>query len=437
MRSSNRGKWSESGKDPVAPNADLFSQDFAVHYLAVTSRLLPADWPLLFRGPAIRTIIPIFPESAPQVSLPMPGEFARAVKPAAARLLSPAAAFSRYGEELARLLRGADPLTAMTFSPAWWEAVPPPRGYVHRLLVLQRDGEVKAALRFRERTVCGIPVGVLHGNDGKGENLVLCQPGAEEECLAEGLQALFGWRRCLALLICRADEEATEFGSAVAGLRGAGARGKRLEARTLAAAAQWRTELRGSIDQTVERFGHRTRRNLRHALRRIAQNGWEFLPELTPEQVAAATVTLARRSTHPYTAKAGRARLELEQAGGFSMGIRDSAGRWLSLLSGVRREEGTTDVFWQSNVAHGRDSVGFIMRAALMQHEGMLGTRQLRWIGGTSPLMEHCCLTEAGSETLITRPGLRLTLLRRLLHTRLATEANPMKRLLRLEQSDA
>ncbi len=378
--------------------------------------------------------------SDPRAIGPLPGlsvlvDAAYRAGRASTGLLPATAAFARFGSELAHLRRIAHPTAAMTFSPAWSRAVPSPPGYAQRFLILHEQGELRAALCLRERTLLGVPTGIFHGSDAKGESLVLCKPGEEAKWLAEGIQLLFTGLRGTALLINRpADSRLYEPETFRPVLEQA-----RLQQRSHTTPFRWRTEIRPQLDQTLAPFGHRTRRNLRHALRRVGKNGWQFLPDLTAGQIAEATSFLATHSTHPYAASAITARLDLErsQENSFSMGLRSSEGEWLSLLSGVRRSGGTTDVFWQSNVARGHESVAMAMRALLMEHEGQQGSSVLRWIGGTSPFMEHCCLPDPGSQTLITRPGVRLALLQRAFETRMISDVNPMQKLLRLKPSEA
>jgi len=341
-------------------------------------------------------------------------------------------AFARFGPALASLARRSNPSTAMTFSPAWWQAVPPPRGYAHRLLILHRGAELCAAVSFRERTVFGLPTGILQGSDAKGEALVLSAPGHEVEWLAAGIEAVFRSRRCLALMLNR---PAGQTSRAQLGELGRLLQRGGLQQRALSAPSFWRTTLAARFDDTLAPFGHRTRRNLRHALRRVTQNGWQFVPELTAAQVSEATTALATGSTHPYCSRAIAARLELETShrNSFSMGLRSSRGEWLSMISGVRRAEGLTDIFWQANVASRHDSVATAMRALLMQHEGERGIESLRCIGGTSTLMEHTCRPDPATQMLIVRPGLRLVLLRQLLRTRLVSRTHPLRQLLDLQ----
>ncbi len=375
---------------------------------------------------------------APPRGVNLLADFASRRRTPPARLLSPASAFKRFGPELARLRNLVDPSVAMTFSPDWWRAVPPPRGYAHRLLLLHENDDLRAAVYLRERTFFGFRTGILYGGDAKGEGLVLCPPGQAAEWLAEGIRALFQSRRCVSLLLHR---PAGPDGSVVAVLPGEHSPDgiPRLQCRMEPMPAFWQTRLSPAFAQMLAPLGHRTRRNLRHELRRAVRNGWLFLPELTPAQVAEATEALASRCTHPYGKDAIAARLALERAepNSFSMGLKSPQGEWLSLLSGVRRPAGVTDLFWQSNVAVEHGSVALSMRALLMRHEGERGSSVVRWIGGTSPFLEHCCHVDPGAQTLITRPGLRLALLRLLFGTRFVSPQHPMQKLLRLEPSGA
>jgi hypothetical protein len=168
-----------------------------------------------------------------------------------------------------------------------------------------------------------------------------------------------------------------------------------------------------AFDATLKAFGHRTRRNLRYALRRTAKKHWEFVPELDPKQLGEAISQLSSRSTHPFPVDIGTMRLQLtaKTPGSFAMGLVDAQGNWLSCLIG-RRFDGVAEVFWQSNaVGYGGDSLCTTMRSWFMREEVARGTAQVRYIGGTCALMQHCCTPTPGLQISIARRGLRLLLL--------------------------
>lgn len=337
------------------------------------------------------------------------------------RLCSPSLAFSRYGREIAKLRRLVPASARITTTEAWHRSVPPPHGWRARVLVLEQAGHVVAAIFLRERTLCGFGTGWLRGGDGLGETLILCNPQAEPNLLPAAIEALLQSRRAFIVLLDRpvgVDDPLF------------GLRSRSIRVRGTSPVIHWQLELQPTFDQTLSAFGHRSRRNLRHALRSVAARGWEFIPRLAGPQLWEATDSLSRGSTHPFTETTGTARLELDRSvpGAFSMGLRDRSGRWLSTLTGRRTPDGTTDVFWQSNardVPH--ESVCTDMRALLLQHEVAAGATRLRYIGGTCPLMQHCCSAEPSLQISIARRGLWFWALKQLARTRLLSRAHPLR----------
>lgn len=370
------------------------------------------------RGYSLRPSAPAQPLHPPRPADVQPWATAFRLR---ARLCSPRKAFTRYGRDIEELRSLLPENARITTTAVWHDALPSPSGWTSRVLVLEQAGHVVAAMFLRERTLWGLGTGWLRGGDGLGETLILCSPQAEQNLLAAAVETLLQSRRAFIVLLDRpggGDTPVLEFQTPT------------IRVRKCSPVIHWQLELKSTFDETLAAFGHRSRRNLRHALRHVAARRWEFLPVLTEPQVWEATDTLSRQSTHPFAQSSGQARLQLDRSvsGAFSMGLRDACGRWLSIITGRRTPSGTTEVFWQSNARDVRhESVCTTMRALLLQHELAIGAIRLRYIGGTCPLMQHCCVGEPSLQISIARKGLRLWLVKQLARTRLLSPTHPMR----------
>lgn len=363
---------------------------------------------MLDRTPAIRRAVSPGVLSPPARALPHHSE-----------ALSARAAFQLHGHEIERLRRSLPEETRYLFTPEWQGARPLPRGWRQRVLLLRESGVLQAAFFYRERTFLGLRTGFCRGGNALGEPLLLCAAERHAEMSAKATTELLSARRNFLLLL---DTPAGEDLSFLA------VPGNGLETHSVQTTIWWRHTLQPTFDTSIATFGHRTRRNLRHALRHVQRAGWEFLPELTEAEMQAAMKSLAARATHPVPDGALQARMDLTQAlPAFSMGLRDRHGVWLSVLTGRRTPDGITEIFWQSNARVPSESVCLTLRALLVAEEVRRGTRQLRYLGGTNPLLEHCCEEETSTQTSVARTGLRLRVLRWLMRTRLPSLAHPLR----------
>ena len=142
--------------------------------------------------------------------------------------------------------------------------------------------------------------------------------------------------------------------------------------------------LEKTYDATLARIGQRTRSNLRYYRRRAEnQLGCTFVPAVTMEK----TEFLAFNRDSMYAVSdtvAGWKFDSLKDVGEpLFMGIKDRDGRWLSLLGGRRRHDGT-EILWQFN----RDglevySLSLVMRSYFIEHEIAHGMQRLYIEGGT------------------------------------------------------
>ncbi len=335
-------------------------------------------------------------------------------------LLTRASELHRFAEEMEILrLRSADP-GKLSCMQGWLAASQPQTGWSQRVLLLRSAGGLEAVVFLLERTPFGLPTGYLRGSSALGETLILCEAGREELLLTRATELLL--QSHLAFLVML-DEPASDPIAAV------GRFGPHLRRRAAIDDLYYEHPLGDTFDATIRSFGYRTRRNLRYALRRVAKNSWRFHPDLSAEQLRAAVQQLADTSTHPYPAAAAgmRLRLAAETPDSFAMGLTDADGRWLSYLVG-RRRNGTAEVFWQSNAAgHSKDSLCTTMRALFMGEEIASNSSRVLYVGGTCPLMQHCCTPTPSLQLFVARHGIRLLLLNTILRW-LPTKNHPRRK---------
>jgi hypothetical protein len=315
--------------------------------------------------------------------------------------------------------RSSDP-DKLSSVQGWLEASQPQLGWSHRVLLLRSAGGLDAVVFLLERTPFGLPTGYFRGSCALGETLILCEAGREDMLLTRATELLLQSRRAFLVML---DEPAADPAAAVDRFS------PHLRRRAAIDDLYYEHPLGDTFDATIRTFGYRTRRNLRYALRRVAKNSWQFHPDLSAEQLRAAVHQLAATSTHPYPATAAgmRLRLAAETPDSFAMGLTDAEGRWLSYLAG-RRRNGTAEVFWQSNAAgHSKDSLCTTMRALFMREEIARNSARVRYVGGTCPLMQHCCTPTPSLQLSVARRGLRLLLLNLVLRW-LPTKHHPRRK---------
>jgi hypothetical protein len=85
------------------------------------------------------------------------------------------------------------------------------------------------------------------------------------------------------------------------------------------------------------------------------------------------------------------------------MGMKDGAGRWLSLLGG-RRYLDRSEILWQMNRDGLKEySLGTVMRCYFLEHEVARGSRRLYAEGGTPHSMSHSFVQENVTDLIVRR----------------------------------
>jgi hypothetical protein len=143
--------------------------------------------------------------------------------------------------------------------------------------------------------------------------------------------------------------------------------------------------LGSTFDETLASIGKRTRTHMRYYRRRAeADLGCTFDPN--PSIGLEDVLAFNKECMYALPDEVVRWRLRvLEQLGDpILFGMRDGAGRWLSLLGG-RRLHGDSEVFWQMNRSgFPAYSLSLVMRTYLIEHEVSRGAQRLYLDGGSS-----------------------------------------------------
>lgn len=162
--------------------------------------------------------------------------------------------------------------------------------------------------------------------------------------------------------------------------------------------------LEPTYDATLATIGQRTRRNLRY-YRRIAeaQLGCMFVPSV--EIGKAEFLDFNRACMYAVSAKAAGWRYDSlnELASPVLMGAKDRNGRWLCLLGGRRRRDGT-EILWQMNREDlASYSLSIVMRSYFLEHEIQDGLPRLYMEGGTSHPIGKSFVREKVTDLVVLR----------------------------------
>jgi hypothetical protein len=257
--------------------------------------------------------------------------------------------------------------------------------------------------------------------EGMDEGFLICRPELRSAYLPLMLSGLFSRSSAMIAHVAQLADSDTAY-AAPSDLTA-------LEVERKQGLYHHRIRLRETMEKTLASYGARTRRNIRHFLRKARAEGCRFIADLTHEQRLDAVMNLLVHATHKVTAESARLRETAMQStsNSFAMGVQDANGCWLSYLTGWRR--GTrTFVFWQMNrITDKRSSIGTATRSFLMEEEIARGTTEIVFVGGSSEVFKRCCDVDQSVHLIIRRQGFRGWALSRLLE-RMVAPGHPLKR---------
>ncbi len=275
----------------------------------------------------------------------------------------------------------------------------------HAILLIDDACEPYAAVLLFEYCVVGFPTGVFIPADSSGELTIIAPAGERVLVGIRAAQFLLSHRGSLILL------SVYEPGVPLHAYLGEGTFGyvaqRRVLSRTL--------PLAQTIEATLAQMGPRSRRNLRYFSRRVQTN--LYAKYFSHAEISEGDfVELNRRCSFPVPdwVAVWRYRTAHSVDGCFFAGLRAGDGRWLSMMGG-RRQNLTSIVDWQMNLADLPSlSLGTAMRFFQLDYEISLGSRFLRFEGGTPHSMQSAFLREHVVDLLLARKPLSSKILRQI-----------------------
>ena len=270
---------------------------------------------------------------------------------------------------------------------------------------LSADDLLGAVLLYRY-VVLGCGIGMFSTNDRSGRG-TLVAPAALRSAMAEMASRSLMDRGVLAVLISFRDGGTADCNNGPDKSQPFG--GSTVNDKT--ARWAWRERetpdylpLKETFDRTLARIGTRTRRNMRYYRKRAeAELGCVFLPEV---QISKREfLDFNRECMYAVPGKVAAWRYEslkyVETP--LFMGIKDRAGRWLSLLGGRRHHDGT-EILWQLNRSGlPACSLSIVMRTYFMEHEIAHGMRKLYMEGGTAHPMRFSFVNDKVTDLVVVR----------------------------------
>jgi Acetyltransferase (GNAT) domain len=260
-----------------------------------------------------------------------------------------------------------------------------------RVVLCFEHGRLVGVVYTQQRTVAGAGTGWLFGGDKMGRGLVLAAPEREAEVLAtacdhllrHGAHALrFRWRSTghEALPILRLERQGIQVWC-------------RSEFRPNGDWLHLGTDYRAFL----ERLGPRTRRNLRYYRRRAAEQGVEFVPNLTLEAYESAVAGLALPAdVHTLRQHDTRDRRFLTQLGNpfgkpLLAGLTHPDGRLLAVAAGVRSGNHLHLLSQFNDESLPGQSLSLTLRSYLIEHLIDHGISRIHFVNGTSAALGRYC----------------------------------------------
>jgi hypothetical protein len=267
------------------------------------------------------------------------------------------------------------------------------------------------ATLFYELNALGIRTGAFSTDDWEGFRTVIAEPSLRQRVTALATRALIERGAHLVLTTYSAmplDE--TRVGPLVE-------YPDTLWAEHDRTVTKQRLTLGHTYDETLAKFGKRTRVNLRYYRKRL-------LTELDCEFIADALPLLKEEDFLSLNASAQNKLPELECKrrfcaardlnGGFLVALRRRQGELLSIVGGWR--QGTTTVMHHQMNASGyeRYSLSTAMRSFLLESEIERGTKSLIFYHGTNHSMSHAFETEFTRDFVVRRKSVRAGVMARM-----------------------
>jgi hypothetical protein len=271
--------------------------------------------------------------------------------------------------------------------------------------------DLRGAALFYELSALGIRTGAFTTDDWEGLRTVVAEPALRHQIAALASQTLLrqGAHVVLTTYCAMAFDEARVSPL----LHGPGV----FWAEHDRAVTKRRLVLGRTYEETLAKFGKRTRTHLRYYRKRLtARIDCEFVADAHNALKEEDILSLNAASRNPLTVFEckRRYRATRDLPGGFLIALRGLNGQLLSVIGGWR--QGTTTVMHHQMNASGyeKDSIGTAMRSYFLESEIERGTSNLIFYHGTNDTMSHAFEPEITRDLIVRRKSVYARALRRL-----------------------
>lgn len=274
-----------------------------------------------------------------------------------------------------------------------------------------KPDDLYAAALFYQLTAAGIRAGAFATDDWEGRRTIVAPPGMRSQVTAQAIDVLLQHGGHVVLASYRCTPQDKTHAGPLLGRPGTLWSENRREVN------KQQIALSATYDETLARFGKRTRINLRYYRKRLlAIMKCEFVADVCAAMSEAELAAMNATSLNPVPMAEclRRYRASRDLPGGFLIGLRGPEGQWLSVLGGWR-QGATTLMYYQINSAgYEKYSLNTVMRSYFLESEIERGTKTLVFYHGTNHPMSHAFDVEDVRDLVVRRRSIRARLFRRL-----------------------
>jgi len=264
-------------------------------------------------------------------------------------------------------------------------------GWRPKVVAVYRECDVIGILYAGERTIKGIPTGIVHA-DGSLGGILLADPLYHKRAFRTAIEALLASPRIRGMRL-RILHSSRDFDGALQ-LTSSASHDVQYFPITDLNSPLWKTHahlpLADTYDQFLKALGTTTRHNFRYYRRRFEASGHSFVERLSMDELRSGALNLLPKSK--YTARRqdtwidGHLRVVSAAKRPLAVGLKHCGGEWLSVLGGWYTPGGAVLGFQCNNEEDfGHDSLSVVLRAYLIESLIRQGLKELVILAGTAP----------------------------------------------------
>jgi hypothetical protein len=260
------------------------------------------------------------------------------------------------------------------------------KGWSPRVVAVNRGTDLVGIVCAKERTFCGLRLGVIHADLTFGSYL-LGDPRQRQEIMLFALEKLLASpaTRGLRLKVRRGSPELAAVRRLLASTH--------LDVHFSRLKDHASLPLPDTYEQLLMNFGSTTRHNFRYYRRRFETAGHVYLNSLSLDEVRLAAFDLRPKCSRPGRLDAIEKFLNMAATAGrpLTAGLKGRNGEWLSVMCGVyRASSGVLLLQLNNDRDFPRDSLSVVLRAFLLESLIHQGVKEfIIWEGTGAPLSRY------------------------------------------------